>query len=189
MGDWPLLVVVTIAQTNRSHLPGDSSVGEPLWTWIKSTSVTSLKHWGGGNNNNNSKDGVCLWRAEILDCCLRGKSKSQGSRSQSLIDWPYWNHFIVYQCSSACSLSPGSSTGSIKPATLISGTNHANPTICMDYSQTHTPSHSYLKQIFYTLSILFSPDEIKMRLFTGSHLQLSPAEKKKERKKKKTISL
>lgn len=38
------MVVVTIAQTHRRHLPGDSSVGEPLWTWIKSTSVTSLKH-------------------------------------------------------------------------------------------------------------------------------------------------
>lgn len=105
---------------------GDSSVGEPLWTWMKSTYATSLKH--GRSNNNNSKDGVCLWRAEILDCCLRGKSKPQGSCSQSLIDWPYWNHFIAYRCSSACSLSPGSSTGSIKPATLISGTNHANTT-------------------------------------------------------------
>lgn len=37
------MVVVTIAQTKRSRLLGDPSVGEPLWTWIKSTSVTSLK--------------------------------------------------------------------------------------------------------------------------------------------------
>lgn len=37
------MVVVTIAQTKRSRLQGDPSVGEPLWTWIKSTSVTSLK--------------------------------------------------------------------------------------------------------------------------------------------------
>lgn len=122
MGDWPLLVVVTIAQSNWRCLPGDPSVGEPLWTWIKSTSVTSLKH-GRSNNNNNSKDGVCLWRAEILDCCLRGKSKPRGSRSQSLIDWPYWNHFIAYRCSSACSLSLGSSRASIKPATLMSETS------------------------------------------------------------------
>lgn len=95
----------------------------------------------GGNNNNNSKDGVCLWSAEILDCCLRGKSKPRGSCSQSFIDWPYWNHFIVYRCSSACSLSPGSSRASIKPATLMSGTSHANNTSPMDYFRTHAPIH------------------------------------------------
>lgn len=85
--------------------------------------------WGKSNNNNNSKDGVCLWRAEIQDCCLRGKSKPPEGGSQSLIDWPYWNHFIVCRCSSARSpLSPGSTTGSIKPATLISATHHLNTT-------------------------------------------------------------
>lgn len=145
MGDWPLLVAVTSAQTNRSHLPGDLSVGEPLWTWIKSTLVTSLKHGGGGsNNNNNSRDGVCLWRAEILDCCLRGKSKAQGTCSQSLIDRPYWNHFIVYRCSSACSLSPGSSAGSIKPATLMSGTSRAN---VLDGLFTHMHTHTLLFKV------------------------------------------
>lgn len=143
MGDWPLLVVATIARTNWRRLPGDPSVGEPLWTWIKSTSVTSLKH--GGSNNNNSKDGVCLWRAEILDCCLRGKSKPRGRRSQSLIDWPYWNHFIAYRCSSACSLSLRFSRASIKPATLMSGTNQRYtphglfPNI---YSRTHPSRYS-----------------------------------------------
>lgn len=40
------MVVVAIAQTNRSRLLGDPSVGEPLWTWIKSTPVTSVKHGG-----------------------------------------------------------------------------------------------------------------------------------------------
>lgn len=127
----------------RDRSLGDSSVGGTLWTLIESTSVTSLKH---GGSNNNSEDGVCLWRAEIPDCCARAKSKPRGSRSQRLIDRPYWNHFIVYRCRSACSPSPGFSTGSIKPATLISGTNHSNTTVrgCMDYSPTHTPAHPYL---------------------------------------------
>lgn len=148
MGDWPLLVVVvvTIAQTSRAHLLGDPSVGEPLWTWIKSTSVVSLKHRG---SNNNSKDGVCLWRAGMLDCCLSRKSKPHGSCPQSLIDWPYWNHFIVYRCSSAHSLSPGSSRASIKPATLMSGTKHAYTRHHMDYFQTLPCIHLHILVSFF----------------------------------------
>lgn len=42
------MVAVAIAQTSRSRLQGDPSVGEPLWTWIKSTPVTSVKHGGRG---------------------------------------------------------------------------------------------------------------------------------------------
>lgn len=121
---WPLpweidlyRLLLPLRRPDISRLPGDSSVGEPLWTRRTSISVTSLKHWG-RSNNNNSKDGVCLWRAEILVCCLKGKSKPRRSCSQSLIDWPYWNHFIVYRCSSSCSLRLRPSTCSIKPAYL-----------------------------------------------------------------------
>lgn len=122
MGDWPLLVVVTVAskpaprwsECGRAFMDMDgidpqwhhSDMEESAAATATTTTITAKVEFP----FEEQRSRIVVWEEN---------QSTRGSCSQSRIDLPYWNHFIVYRC---CSLRPGSAGASIKAATLMWGT-------------------------------------------------------------------